>query len=135
MISHWSINAVYKTYKSVDESKFKELGLGMPFFKKSAAADAGEHWERILLDRLNQDSTCEVIDSATSSEYKKSFEGTIKALKNLSATEKTIYLYQACLSVTPLFEDHYLSKFNDSETKIVFSNQMFIDFIKAEYIP
>ena len=128
-------NAVYKTYKSVDESNFKKLGLGMPFFKKSAAADAGEHWERILLDRLNQDSTCEVIDFATSSEYKKSFKGTIKALKNLSATEKTIYLYQACLSVTPLFEDHYLSKFNDSETKIVFSNQMFIDFIKAEYIP
>lgn len=125
----------FLVYNSVDKKAYKRLGWVEPAgFQRSAAAMAGEEWEKILLERLQEDDTCEVINLKKSEDYEVTLQGTVEVLKSLADHGKTIYLYQACFATTPSFEKTYLAALDDCETKAALSSRMFPDFIKAEYI-
>ena len=122
-------------YGSVGKQDYKRLGWVEPKgFVQSAAAMAGVEWEQILLKRLMEDDTCEVINLKKSDDYEVTLEGTVEALKGLKKKNKTIYLYQACFGTTPSFAEKYLAFYDEKDTKAMLSNRMFPDFIKAEYI-
>ena len=124
----------FLVYKSVGEENYKKLGwVGISEFKKNAAAQAGDDWENILLERLIEDDTCEVINLKKNPDYKVTLDDTVKVLKSLDNKKKTVYLYQACFGTTASFEEKYLSKLNVGDIKVSLSKMMFPDFIKAEY--
>ncbi len=123
----------YLVYNSIGEDKIRELGWEKPKGnKETAAARAGNEWERILLERLQKDKACEVICLKSEDDHEKAFQTTVNALKALKTKDKPVFLYQACFRVTPSFLKKYLSAFDG---KVTFSNRMYPDFIKAEYIP
>ncbi len=125
----------FLVYNSVDKSEYNRLGWVEPAgFKQTAAALAGNEWEKILLEMLQKDDTCEVINLKKKNDHEVTFDNTVAALKSLKTKDKTIYLYQACFGVTPSFNDKYLSSLKGCTSKAVLSNRMFPDFIKAEYI-
>lgn len=125
----------FLVYNAVDKGQYKKLGWIEPEgFKQTAAALAGMEWEKILYDRLAADDTCEIINLKNNDDQEVTLDNTVETLKGLNAKDKTIYLYQACFSVTDSFAKEYLSGFDGKESKAVFSSRMFPDFIKAEYI-
>lgn len=124
----------FLVYNSVSKTEYKKLGWMEPAgFLHSAAALAGEEWEKILLERLQEDDTCKVINLKKSEDYEVTLEGTVQALKNLKTTDKATYIYQACFSTPDSFKTRYFQN-KGNKTKAELSNRMFPDFIKAEYI-
>ena len=115
----------FLVYKSVHPNDFKRLGWVGNEFKKTAAAEAGQEWEKILLKSLKKDPSCIVKNLKEDKATKSTLEGTVEALKSLEKTEKTIYLYQACLSVTPSFEEKYIANFNKNETRTGKNKEIF----------
>ena len=124
----------YLVYNSVTDPK--ELGWTPPKKNsKSAAAEAGKEWEKILLSGLNSDASCEVIDlKKKKGNTSPTFEDTVCTLKSLANKDKAIYIYQANFKVTPSFVDEYISAVKECDSDVEFSNKMLPDFIKAEYI-
>lgn len=121
----------FLVYHSMDDTSHKKMGWPQSNeFKQTAATRAGNEWEDILLARLMEDESCDVIN--LKQQGKCTLEGTAEALKNLSGN--TVYLYQACLGITPGFASRYLSAFGEGESNATFSSKMFPDFIRAEYV-
>ncbi|MCR4896492.1 MAG: AAA family ATPase [Lachnospiraceae bacterium] len=120
-------------YNSVSSRDYRQLGwVAASAYEQTASALAGEEWEQILLQRLKEDDSCEVIDLKESDRV--SLAGTVAALKRLSSTSKPVYLYQACLSVTPSFASKYLAGVSDLDMTAVLSDRMYPDFLLAEFI-
>ncbi len=138
----------YLVYYSVSTEDYEKLGWTKPEKQQTnASIEAGNEWEKILYDRLKDDDACETKqityfekdkDKEKKPDIDKEYEqdeNIVDVLKNLSTKDKPIYLYQACLSVTPSFENTYLSDVKGKTTKVSMSNRMLPDFIKAEYSP
>ena len=125
----------FLVYNSIEKKEYKRLGWVEPKgYQQTAAAMAGIEWERILLKRLMEDDSCEVINLKKGDDYEVTLAGTVEAFKGLKNKKQPIYLYQACFSATKSFKEKYLSSFGEDDSEINLSSRMFPDFIKAEYI-
>ena len=124
----------YLVYNSLEKKEYSNLGWEQPIsFRQTAAAKAGAEWETILLKRLLDDSSCEVLDLKHDDDHEVTLGGTVEALKSLKTKDKPIYIYQACLGITPSFSEKYFSSLKNLSSQATFSHRMFPDFIKAEY--
>ena len=124
----------YLVCNSISDKELEQLNWDAPKVSRpSVSAMAGNDWEAMLFERLQQDAACEVINLKEEG-HKASYLKTVETLKSLKTTDKPIYLYQACFEVPDSFKSRYLSTFKEDGSEVAFSKTMYPDFIKAEYI-
>ena len=134
----------YLIYNSVGKGDYERLGWEQPKSSINAAVLAGREWEKILLDRLSDDPSCELrklkkdkkerLEQKDKKDKKKNRDHDLaEILRGLNNNEKPVYIYQACLGAPASFIQEYISGMGIPGVSVSMTRKMYPDFIKAEY--